>query len=56
MRNIISGMNPPAEIHIGERMSFPEYHDKPITYEMLRDVTDRIMRNISILANKPYPF
>lgn len=49
-------MEPQAEIHVGEPLTFPEYYDKPITYDMLRDVTAKILRAIAPLAKKIYPY
>jgi len=50
------GMNPPAEIHIGKPLSFPEFYDKEITYEMLRTITTRIMKALEPLSKKIYPY
>lgn len=50
------GLTPPAEIRIGKPISFPEDYDKPITYELLREVTKKILQAIAPLAQKPYPY
>jgi hypothetical protein len=49
-------MKPKMEVHIGKPISFPDCYDKPITYDLLREVTARIMRALAPLANKMYPF
>ncbi|PIS41456.1 MAG: hypothetical protein COT25_02985 [Candidatus Kerfeldbacteria bacterium CG08_land_8_20_14_0_20_42_7] len=50
------GMNPPAEIHFGEPLTFPEFYDKEITYDMLRTITVRIMKALEPLSGKIYPY
>ncbi|HCJ52544.1 MAG: hypothetical protein A2898_00945 [Candidatus Kerfeldbacteria bacterium RIFCSPLOWO2_01_FULL_48_11] len=36
-------------ISIGEPMTFSDVYDKPITYELLRNVTSRIMQSIDLI-------
>lgn len=42
----------PGSMHvrIGQPMTFPDMYDRPITYDMLRDVTARIMRSVEKLS------
>lgn len=56
IRHWVRGMNPPAEIHIGEPLRFPEYYDKEITYDALRDITTRILKALEPLSGKIYPY
>lgn len=41
-------------IRIGKPLKLNKYYDKPITYEILREVTDRIMNEIGKLCGKKY--
>ncbi|MFC1687227.1 lysophospholipid acyltransferase family protein [Patescibacteria group bacterium] len=43
-------------IRIGESISLEEYYNRPITGELLHEVTGRIMKAISTLSGKPYTF
>ena len=45
-----------AVINIGKPMHFPEYYNKKINKRMLREVTTRIMREISKLCRQKYNF
>jgi 1-acyl-sn-glycerol-3-phosphate acyltransferase len=44
----------PVNIKVGEPISFPEYYGQPITKELLREVTDKIMQKIAILSGKEF--
>lgn len=55
-RNWFFGMDPQVEIHFGKPMTFTEQYDKPITYDMLRNITTQIMNTLAPLASKPYPY
>ncbi len=41
-------------IRFGKPLSFEEYYHKPVTYDALRSITDRIMSEISTLCGKVY--
>jgi len=56
IRHWTRGMNPPAEIHIGEPLKFPKYYDKEITYDMLREITTSILKALEPLSGKIYPY
>lgn len=55
-RNWFGKMERPVEIHFGNPLTFPEYYDKEITYDMLRDVTANIMTALVPLSKKAYPY
>ncbi len=45
-----------ATMNIGKPMHFPEYYNKKINKKMLRDVTNKIMKEIARLSNQKYEF
>lgn len=55
-RNWFKGMNPKVEMNFGKPLTFEQYYDKPITYDMLREVTTTIMESLVPLCKKPYPY
>ncbi len=46
----------PIKITFGQPLSFSEYYDQEVDKKLLRQVTDEIMRAISQLCNKHYPY
>lgn len=42
---------PPIKVHFGKPIDYSEYHDKEITYDLLRGLTDDLMLQISKLVN-----
>jgi len=45
-----------AVMNIGEPMEFDKYYNKKITKKLLREVTDKIMKEIAKLSNQKYNF
>jgi len=45
-----------ATMNIGKPIHFPEYYNKKINKKMLRDVTNKIMKEIARLSNQKYEF
>lgn len=45
----------PVRLTIGKPISFEQYYNMPITYELLRKLTDELMNTISELSGKKYP-
>ncbi|MEK6946813.1 MAG: lysophospholipid acyltransferase family protein [Nanoarchaeota archaeon] len=45
-----------ATMNIGKPMYFTEYYNKKINKKMLRDVTNRVMKEIARLSNQKYEF
>lgn len=45
-----------AIMNIGKPMHFPEYYDKKINKQILREVTDKIMKEIARLSNQKYDY
>lgn len=45
-----------AEMNIGKLMEFSEYYDKPVTKKVLREITDKIMKEIARLSCQEYNY
>ena len=45
-----------ATMNIGKPMYFPEYYNKRISKKMLRDITNKIMKEIAKLCRQKYDF
>ncbi len=45
-----------AELHFGKPLELKNYHKRPITKKLLREVTDLIMKEIARLSNQEYPY
>mgnify|MGYP001586193019 CR=1 FL=1 len=45
-----------AEMNIGRPMNFPEYYGKKINEKVLRQATNKIMKEIAILSKQKYNF
>ena len=43
-------------MNIGKLMYFDEYYNKEITKKLLREVTDKIMKEIAKLSDQKYEF
>jgi 1-acyl-sn-glycerol-3-phosphate acyltransferase len=54
-RNFFKGIGR-AKIKIGKPIYFDRYYEKEITKDLLVEVTGEIMKEISNLSGKPYPF
>ena len=46
----------PIKINFGQPLSFSQYYDQEIDKKLFRNVTNKVMRAISPLCNKPYPY
>ena len=45
-----------AEMNIGKLMTFEKYYNKKITKALLREITDKIMKEIARLSSQKYTF
>jgi len=45
-----------ARMNVGELMYFDEYYGRKVTKKLLRDVTDKIMKEIAKLSDQKYEF